>query len=640
MALFGNSSLSKRVAGALAVAAFAAAGYVGLADLERGAAHSRAHAQAERARQSVQEALDREVLGLELAGHNAASSPRLVAAVRANVSPSTLRDIFETESWWQPYREAFPSQGLAEREGTANTLMGTKLEGPALDRLVARARRDRKPAGGLIDIGSRAFQVVAAPMLLTDAATIPVLLLARPFALQSLEVLARAANATVALYEGERLRAAAGRSAAPARTSPNAFPTVTSRLPLDGLLALVVTPNEVAPDRRWTLGMAGARAGLCLLATLLALWILFRRRPEPLVPTTAPIDDAVGRYALLNKIGGGGMADVYLAVARGEQGFRRPCVVKRLRAELASDAQVVAQFTDEATLASSLVHSHIVPIFDFGRLGDHYFIVQEYVAGRDLGKLSARLEAQHRPPLPPAAVAHMACAVLSALDYAHNKCSVEGRPLALVHRDVTPENIMVSLQGEVKLLDFGVLKSSEGRSTKTEMGALKGSVSFMSPEQARCVEVDARADLYSLALVMYFCLTGRALFEGTASYQILVKAGAGVGPEEDARLRCLPAAFVPLLCKALAPRLDDRFQTAREFAEACKPLSAGGDVLLRQIVSELFDDEILSEQELLREGLKENSQTFRSSAALPPGTGTLTDSHEIPALTPQVARRP
>ena len=268
-----------------------------------------------------------------------------------------------------------------------------------------------------------------------------------------------------------------------------------------------------------------------------------------------------GRYQLIDLLGEGGMAQVYTAVTFGAEGFRRAFVVKRLRAELSREPAVVAQFIDEANLGSSLVHSNVIPVFDFGKVGDEYYLAQEYIVGRDMGRITMRsLERLHHPASP-AIVLYVAAETLQALEYAHSKLGDGGRSMGIVHRDVSPSNILISARGEVKLFDFGIVKA-EGRVTKTQHGVVKGNVSFMSPEQARGTDVDGRADLFSLGLVIFYCLTGSVLYQGDTTYELLVKAATGPGPAELARIAALPPPCNTLLAKALAVDPAQRFQTA------------------------------------------------------------------------------
>ena len=302
-----------------------------------------------------------------------------------------------------------------------------------------------------------------------------------------------------------------------------------------------------------------------------------------------------GRYTLIDRLGAGGMAEVYTAVTFGAEGFRRTFVVKRLRAELARDPDVVAQFIDEANLGSNLVHSNIIPVFDFGKVGDEYFLAQEYILGRDLGRTTARMIERQSTALPYPVVLHVAHETLKALEYAHTKLAETGRPMGIVHRDVSPNNVLISARGEVKLFDFGIVKA-EGRVTKTEQGVVKGNLSFMSPEQARGIEVDARADLFSMGLVMFYCLTGEVLYRGNTTYELLVRAATGPAVEELARIAALPGPCAEIVGKALKVEPAQRYQTAGEFAAALLPHITGAAAQVLHLMRDLFAEELQQEE--------------------------------------------
>jgi len=320
-----------------------------------------------------------------------------------------------------------------------------------------------------------------------------------------------------------------------------------------------------------------------------------------------------GRYRLVDLLGEGGMAQVYTAVTFGAEGFRRTFVVKRLRAELARDAAVVAQFVDEANLGSTLVHSNIIPVFDFGKVGDEYFLAQEYILGRDLGRLAARSIEKLQRALPPTTTVYAAAETLRALEYAHTKLGEGSRPLGIVHRDVSPSNILVSARGEVKLFDFGIVKA-EGRVTKTQHGVVKGNVSFMSPEQARGIAIDGRADLFSLGLVMFYCLTGDILYKGQTTYDLLVKAATGPGLEELARIAALPAPCAEIVRKALEIDPTKRYQTAAEFGAALAPHVVGGAAEAGALMTTLFSEDFRAEE-------------ARFAAAIPPSERAIDARH-------------
>jgi serine/threonine protein kinase len=286
-------------------------------------------------------------------------------------------------------------------------------------------------------------------------------------------------------------------------------------------------------------------------------------------------------------------------------------VIKRLRPQLSEEPAAVAQFCDEANLLAALHHPNIVAVQDFGRAGEQLFLAEEYVLGRDLGRLMTRRLNRDGAALSAEGAAYVAHELLKALDYAHGMRNEQGRPLGIVHRDISPENIMISARGEVKLVDFGVVKAAEGRAAKTEAGVVKGNVAFMPPEQARGLPIDSRADLYALGLVLYYALTGRALYESDTSYGLLLKAGTGPGPEERVALDRLPPAFAAFFKKAWAPRIEDRYQTAREMGAQLEPLVGDGGAEVHELLMRLFGDDLRREERRLAD----------AAGAVPGGNG-------------------
>jgi eukaryotic-like serine/threonine-protein kinase len=297
----------------------------------------------------------------------------------------------------------------------------------------------------------------------------------------------------------------------------------------------------------------------------------------------------MGRYTLLDRIGEGGMAEIFLATAHGAEGFERRFVVKRLHAQLSRRKEAVSQFIDEARLQAQLVHSNIVPVFDFGRVGEEYFLALEYIHGRDLEKLLQRHIQVYNQPLDLRVVGYIIHEVLEALAYAHGKRDQSGRPLEIVHRDISPANILISYQGEVKLTDFGIVKAG-GRVSQTELGMVKGNASFMSPEQARGIKVDSRSDLFSTAVVMFCCLTGQALYKGETTLNQLVRAAVGPATQQFQAIETLPAQSVPILSKALMLDPALRFQAAAEFARELAPLIPGMKIEVARLMEQLFPE--------------------------------------------------
>jgi hypothetical protein len=335
-------------------------------------------------------------------------------------------------------------------------------------------------------------------------------------------------------------------------------------------------------------------------------------------PARTPVAGGFGRYTLIDRLGEGGMSQVYTAVVFGAEGFRRRFVIKRLRPELLNDPAVVAQFIDEANMASSLVHSNIVPVLDFGKVNDEYFLATEYILGRDLSRVTRHCFDHAGTGMPLPAALFAAHETLKALEYAHTRTGDGGRPLGIVHRDVSPNNVLVSSRGEVKLFDFGIVKA-EGRVTRTEHGVVKGNVSFMSPEQARGQAVDPRADIFSMGLVLFYCLTGDVLYSGTTSYELLLKAATGPGPEEQARIRALPAPANALVARALAVDPGQRFASAGEFATAVLPHVGQGSGQLATLMHQSFGEEFRWEEQRFASAVPENPA---SSAPGPGGSQT------------------
>jgi serine/threonine-protein kinase len=297
----------------------------------------------------------------------------------------------------------------------------------------------------------------------------------------------------------------------------------------------------------------------------------------------------LGRYRLLERIGEGGMAEIFIAAAHGAEGFVRSFVVKRMHPHLARSRDAVNQFIDEGRLQSGLVHSNIVPVFDFGRVGEEYFLALEYIHGRDLERLVRRhVEVFGRSLSVPVAF-YIMHEVLEALAYAHGRTDPDGRNLAIVHRDVSPGNILVSARGEVKLSDFGIAKS-EGRMSKTEVGMIKGNVSFMSPEQARGETVDLRSDLFSAAVVLFYCLTAQFLYQDETMFNRLVRAAIGPAQNEFNQLGALPPIAADVLKKALSLDVGKRYQTAREFARELAGHFTAGRSELADLMDTLFPE--------------------------------------------------
>jgi eukaryotic-like serine/threonine-protein kinase len=271
----------------------------------------------------------------------------------------------------------------------------------------------------------------------------------------------------------------------------------------------------------------------------------------------------VGKYVVRRKLAEGGMAEIFLCTARGPEGFEKEVVIKRVRSFLASDPDFVQMFIAEARLASRLNHANVVQIFDFDKHEDTYYLAMEYVRGCSLWELRKRTK-EAMTPLPPVLVAHIGAEVARGLHYAH-RLRVNGELLNLVHRDVTPHNVLVSYDGAVKLTDFGIAKAGN---KLTNPGVLKGKFAYMSPEQARGEAVDVRTDVFALGVVLWELLTGGRLFQGDSEIAVLraVQESAIAPP---ARLNPdVPPELDEAIRRALERDVTKRFQTAGELERA------------------------------------------------------------------------
>ncbi len=232
-----------------------------------------------------------------------------------------------------------------------------------------------------------------------------------------------------------------------------------------------------------------------------------------------PFPHPFGKYLLMRRLALGGMAEIFLAKSLGAEGFQRDVVIKRILPSYSEDEAFVAMFIDEARIAARLHHPNIVQIFDFDKAEDSYYIAMEFVDGRDLRKVLDRgLRTGKR--LTPLRAMHVVADIAAGLRHAHIARGDDGKPLNVVHRDVSPHNIVMAFGGESKILDFGIAKAA-ARSTKTRVGTVKGKCSYMSPEQARGRHLDGRSDMFALCAIGWEILTGRKLFDGDTDFEIL-----------------------------------------------------------------------------------------------------------------------
>ncbi|HSO31428.1 MAG TPA: protein kinase [Labilithrix sp.] len=292
--------------------------------------------------------------------------------------------------------------------------------------------------------------------------------------------------------------------------------------------------------------------------------------PAP-VPTTTPngtptagTDAAFGKYTLLALLGQGGMADVYLAALEGPEGFgfAKLVVLKRLRASLATDREFVSMLVDEARIAAKLNHPNVVQTHEVGVIDQEYYIAMEYLEGQPLNQIVQRTADGEAMSL--AFKLGIIRDLLAGIHHAHELTDFDGAPLGLVHRDVTPQNVFVTYDGQVKVVDFGIAKA-RGRATETQQGVLKGKVRYMSPEQASGQEIDRRADIFSAGVILWELLTGERMWKGLDDVAIIQKLMLDKIPSSP---RAVAPGVAPALdaivSKALARKKADRYATAQE----------------------------------------------------------------------------
>jgi serine/threonine protein kinase len=321
--------------------------------------------------------------------------------------------------------------------------------------------------------------------------------------------------------------------------------------------------------------------------------------------STAFEAEVFGKYFLVDRIATGGMAEIFTAKTFSHGGFEQLLVIKRILAHLGENDEFVEMFIDEAKVCVALQHANIIRIYDFGKLLTNYFIAMEWVDGKDARNILKKL-AKARTYLPIEFCAYITHEACKGLDYAHKKTDLQGKPYGIVHRDVSPSNILVSYEGDVKVADFGIAKA-ESNAYNTKDGVLKGKFEYMSPEQANGVEIDHRSDIFSLGIILHEMLTGRRLFKtgsDTGTLERIKKADVPAPSSVNPRV---PHAMDRIVLKALACDRAERYQTARELQdELAAFLLPNTPDQLRASVShfmqQLFRDEISEERQRLRDG--------------------------------------
>ena len=332
------------------------------------------------------------------------------------------------------------------------------------------------------------------------------------------------------------------------------------------------------------------------------------------------------KYRDLVELGSGGMGDVYLSVVSGPAGFSKLLVVKRLRASLAEDPELLAMFLTEARVAARLNHPNVVQTLEVGFDGARHFIAMEYLDGQSLQGVIRK--ATHVGGLPLAMHLRILAEALAGLHYAHELTDLDGKPLGVVHRDATPHNIFLTYDGQVKVVDFGIAKV--GDSDRTRTGVLKGKVPYMAPEQIDGAMIDRRADVFAVGAMLWAAATGQRLWKGMGDIQVMARVHAGTIPSPRSINRLVPERLDEIIVKSMARDREQRYATAADlqhdlevFIDTLGPRTTARDV--GKFAHELFTDERARLKKVVDtqlRALRESSAPAATLSALglPPGT--------------------
>jgi len=311
-----------------------------------------------------------------------------------------------------------------------------------------------------------------------------------------------------------------------------------------------------------------------------------------------------GKYLLLDRINIGGMAEVWRGKQFGASGFERLVAIKRILPNIAEDEEFISMFIDEAKISVQLTHANIAQIYDLGQIQSSYFIAMEYIPGKDMRAIFERCR-KNREPAPIPLICYVTSKLCEGLDYAHRKKDGMGRDMNIVHRDISPQNVLISYEGEVKVIDFGIAKAA-GKATKTQAGILKGKFGYMSPEQIRGLPLDRRSDIFAIGVCLYEMLTGERLFVGDSDFSVLEKVRkADVLPPSTYNRR-IPESLEQIVLRALAKDVDERYQYASELADDLQrfiitPESVFGRKDLMQYMKSTFAEDVEREKVRIQE---------------------------------------
>jgi serine/threonine-protein kinase len=359
--------------------------------------------------------------------------------------------------------------------------------------------------------------------------------------------------------------------------------------------------------------------------------------------TRAPkksINRKFGRYELLMEMGTGGMASLYLARLRGPENFEKLLAIKRIHENLAQEEDFIKMFLDEARIAALIHHPNVATTFDMGRIEGSHFIAMEYVHGHNLGEL-IRESIRQKRPLSWEYGARIIANAAKGLHAAHQLTNSDGAPLNVVHRDVSPQNLLISYDGHVKVVDFGIAYAAE-RLVHTSTGTMKGKAAYMSPEQIDARPVDRRSDVFALGIVLFEAVCMRRLFKADSDAATMMRVVKGQVPKPRTVRAEIPLELERIILKSLAVDPTERFVTAGDMADALEELLVGhGKVVsenkIGQLMVRLFEHKKRVKDREINQALHEENDVVHEAVAVGVTSGT---SLQAPAGLSQRTRRP
>lgn len=315
-----------------------------------------------------------------------------------------------------------------------------------------------------------------------------------------------------------------------------------------------------------------------------------------------------GKYTLIRRLARGGMAELFLAIQKSVAGFEKLLVIKRILPSMNQDRAFIEMLLHEARIAATLSHPNIVQIFDVGQADGQYFIAMEHVHGEDLRSIVRQMKKKGVLEFPLEHALAIVLGMCAGLAYAHDKRDLDGTHLGIVHRDISPQNIVVTFTGDVKIVDFGIAKSdAPGFGEQTQSGKLKGKVPYMSPEQARGETLDARSDIFATGTMLFELTTGKRLFKGQSEYETLKLICEREYPRPSDIHPDYPLDLEHIVMRALAKNAIDRYQSAREMQADLEAFVrhhqiAVSSLALNQFMQSLFEEKLAMQKEALLQG--------------------------------------